>query len=92
MLLWSEDRAGACNTNPADEKGCWELVMLHSVAANEGACATKTCLAVDGEDTRVPLTALQEFIYDELRSKRSNDEGESEMCWLQAGIKMILSR
>lgn len=49
MLLWAQDGPRPANPNPPDEIGGIEKVVFHCVASNEGACATKSCLAMDCE-------------------------------------------
>ena len=73
-LLWTEDRAGSRDANPADEGLRRDLVVLHGVDPNKSACAAETCLAVhaDGTSTRlskVSLAAGHELVYDRLRRR-----------------------
>ena len=48
-LLGAEDGARSSDTNPANKSFSSDLVVFHSVYANQGARAAKTCLAVDGK-------------------------------------------
>ena len=50
-LLWPQDRAGTCDSDPTDKGLGPDLVMLHRVDTDEGPCATETCLAVDCDGT-----------------------------------------
>ena len=76
MLLWTKDGSWSSNSDPSDKEGRWELEMLHSIAADEGACATKTSLAVDSDGAclgvaEVSLTAGQELLDDGVGRGRS---------------------
>ena len=46
-LLWSQNGAWACDSNPSNEGLCTDLVVLHRVNTDEGSSATETCLTVD---------------------------------------------
>jgi len=54
-LLWSENRAWSCNSDPSDEGFGVDLVVLHSEEADEGACSSESCLAVDADCSGVWL-------------------------------------
>ena len=79
MLLRAENRAWASDPNPPDKECCRELVVLHGVAPDERACSSQSSFAVDGQDARVPLTHLQEFVHDEIRRGRAVNEEHISM-------------
>ena len=75
-LLGSEDGARPGNSDPADEGFGGDLIVLHSIQANKGSCATKTSLAVDSDGAclgvaEVSLTAGQELLDDGVGRGRS---------------------
>ena len=47
MLLRAEYASRPGNSNPANEVGSRDFEMLHGPTTNEGACAAKSCLAVN---------------------------------------------
>jgi hypothetical protein len=47
VLLWTEDRAWSHDSDPANESGCWELIMFHSVKTDKCASTAQACLAMD---------------------------------------------
>ena len=75
MLLRAEYRAWAGNTDPSNEEGGRELVVLHGVASDQGTCTSQTSFAVDSQDTWVALAHLQKFVHDEIgRGRTVNKE------------------
>ena len=52
--------------------------MFHGVAADEGACAPETRLAVDGQNARVALAHLEEFLHYGIR--RGRTVNEKQIC------------
>ena len=75
-LLGSEHTARSGDSNPADKGFCRDLVVLHSVQADEGACAAQSCLAVDGDGTgagsgKMCLTGGHELLDDGLGRGRA---------------------
>ena len=61
--------------------------MFHGVAADEGACAPETRLAVDGQNARVALAHLEEFLhYGVGRSRTIN---EKHVCMADACLSEL---
>lgn len=57
-LLGSEDGAWPGDPDPANECFSRDLVVLHSVKANQCACATQTCLAVNCHGAGVRIAEM----------------------------------
>lgn len=64
MLLRPQDTPRPADPDPPDEVGGAELVVLHGVAADEGACAAQAGFAVHGDGGLRGLCELEEFVDD----------------------------
>ena len=68
-LLRAEDRAGSCDSDPADEGLGGDLEVLHCPETDQGASPSKACLAVDCDCAvvrlrEVILNNIEKLIYD----------------------------
>ena len=66
--------------------------MFHRIATYESACAPKACFTVHGEDARVALTHLEEFLDDSVRRCRSVNEEHVSMtdaCFREFGTVVL---
>lgn len=82
LLLRSKNGARSSDSDPTDEGGGGESVVLHAVESNESACAAKSSLAVNGDGSVIAdfvLCGSEELGHDFIGWGSSIKEVQVEM-------------